>query len=804
MKLMIHWSRLFGLMRSGSIASGVMTLVSLISVSLISVSLISVSMSLVSCMGGGHVSRSLERDHLLSEERQAALDHYQRVQHEELIPDVVCAQCHPRQAQEYGTSTMRYGFFSPSFNALEMSLNQLSDGAFTHAGEAGSFCSDCHGPRAQAMGLEVSSTQASREQLSPLQAREAGIGCDLCHSQQQGRDPSSGLERRGHQDKLTSHEQLSPNSFHGYRRPSAQVQRGINLSSSEMCAPCHDVRPTRPDVVEGTSTLRSEDLFTEWEKSPWAQAEHPLNPLRGQPGIDGVHDRPEELERGEQVTCQDCHMSLYPWRSFTDRVSYQEHFSGVDLSELTRKAHKLYPVGFAAERGHLTDDRVTDQAVSSSPKFVRRRASTHYFTGVSHPLTPFSSSSIFDPRSMGLDGGEEQVEEWSAERSRSTAQWLTEWRDWRASEEKIDVYQNPTATHLRREALLRAALSLDLNDTVEEVSPEGLLTINAWVENIGAGHHVPAGFSQEREVWVAVTLIDQGRSCSADLDCADLTEMPLFLDSPHRECIVHNRLGERDSALPAQGSWQAAARAERSGVCGESGQCVVYRSGYLVDEDGDGRLQDEELRHLLIERDSESFDERCVISGPDVDQRLRGIERGLVHFTNALQRVEVNENGAPVEHPSVSLFSPSAEPFDPSRLDRGPIFDQDPQVRRSLFATQRALYEQSRYRPAPPGILGVSRRGLGVNAPTLLLANRAFNGQSLAPFEPRLARYELSLPSTIVGPLLLNVKVRFRFFSPRLLYTLIDRHPQLLREEMIDEGLEIIDMVNERKTIEVR
>ena len=71
---MIHWSRLFGLMRSGSIASGVMTLVSLISVSLISVSLISVSMSLVSCMGGGHVSRSLERDHLLSEERQAALD----------------------------------------------------------------------------------------------------------------------------------------------------------------------------------------------------------------------------------------------------------------------------------------------------------------------------------------------------------------------------------------------------------------------------------------------------------------------------------------------------------------------------------------------------------------------------------------------------------------------------------------------------------------------------------------------------------------------------------------------------------
>ena len=100
--------------------------------------------------------------------------------------------------------------------------------------------------------------------------------------------------------------------------------------------------------------------------------------------------------------------------------------------------------------------------------------------------------------------------------------------------------------------------------------------------------------------------------------------------------------------------------------------------------------------------------------------------------------------------------------------------------------------------------MGVSRRGLGLNAPTHLLANRAFNGQALAPFEPRLARYDIAIPEGARGPLKVEVKLRFRFFSPRTLFTLIARHPESLREEMIDEGLEIIDMASAERLIELR
>ena len=47
-----------------------------------------------------------------------------------------------------------------------------------------------------------------------------------------------------------------------------------------------------------------------------------------------------------------------------------------------------------------------------------------------------------------------------------------------------------------------------------------------------------------------------------------------------------------------------------------------------------------------------------MLPGPDADVRLRGVERGLVHFTNALQRVAIDASGIPVEHPHVAPFAP--------------------------------------------------------------------------------------------------------------------------------------------------
>lgn len=773
-------------------------------------SFLGMSLSLTSC----HLEPSLRTpmtDEKLSDEISEALTVLEETQGDHLVRDVVCAQCHLRQAEEYARSTMRYGFFSPSFNALELTLNQLSDGVFTTHGEKGSFCSDCHGPAAIELGVEVNDQQSSRSQRSPLFAREGGIGCDLCHSLQEHRAPATGVMATPSRDKLTVHEQLVPNLFHGYRTPTQQTEINVQLSSSEFCAPCHDVRPTIPDMVQAQDHLRSEDLFSEWKKSPWAQADHPLNPLRGQAGIKGVHDELETTARGEVITCQDCHMSLYPQRRFDDEIEYDTHFMGVSKAALTRKAHKVYPIGQSAEKGRLTQGQA-----------IIRRVSTHYFTGVSHPLTPYPSSSILSLDAFNLsltdEGGEplslegqssnqssnQSSEDWWDERLISSDRWRSMWSDWRKKESgQVDRYGDAFGMHERRKTMLKSALTLDITDTPTEISKNDVLGIEAWIENVGAGHHVPAGFSQEREVWVSLELTDEGRECHENIDCLDLVEPPLFLDTANRDCIVHTRTGDVDRVLPNEGSWEEAARKERSAVCNPQNKCVIYRSGYLTDIDEDGRLNDEDLRHSLVERDAGLFEERCVKSGPDADMRLRGVERGLVHFTNALQRVAIDEENQVVEHPNVALFKPTETPYDPL-MSVESVFRQDPRVRRSLYPTQRALYEQSRYRPATVGTLGINRQGLGLLAPTLLSANRAFNGHSLAPFEPRLARYDIKIPATAIGPLELEVKVRFRFFSPRLLRTLNARHPELLREEMIDEGLEIVDLVQRSQIIEVR
>lgn len=754
----------------------------------------------VSCLELSPKPLSMELEHSqLSEEALDAIEALGIDQDQRLLPDVVCAQCHPRQAEEYARSTMRYGFFSPTFNALEQSLNQLSNGEFSHHNGDHAFCSDCHAPRAISEGLIVTQERMSRSALSPQDAREGAIGCDLCHSQHKRRDPSTGLIALGSRDKLTVNEGLSPNRFHGYLEHSRTDEDSLELTSSDFCAPCHDVRPHGTDAVTGEDQLRSEDLFSEWKRSPWANADHPLNPLRGQSGITGVHDDVETIESGEQVTCQDCHMSLYPWRQFEDEISYDAHFAGVNPNTLKRKAHKLYPVGQSATQGKLPSVGESVEQRSSAEVFTQRRVSTHYFTGVSQPLTPFSSRSIFDPSILTLRDETSFIDE----RQRDKTEWNLEWSAWISDELGIDPYGFPRSIIDRREALLKSALTLDLEDVPEQVKAGTPLRIDAWLENVGAGHNVPAGFSQERELWVSVVLSDEGSLCEVDDDCHSLLEPPLFLDAPNRSCLVRNRQGEVDRALPIDQSWELAARRERSAVCGVSGRCVVYRSGYLIDEDRDGHTHDEDLRHRLVDREIETFDERCVLPGPDADMRLRGLERGIVHFTNSLQRVELDDRGAPVEHPSIRALTPSAEPYDPFAGVSVPVLRQDPRLRRSLYPTQYALYESSRYRPAPPGEQGVTRRGLGLNAPTHLLANRAFNGQALSPFEPRLARYDVVLPDALKGPLKLEVKVRFRFFSPRTLYTLIARHPEALREEMVDEGLKIIDMVSGERLIEV-
>jgi hypothetical protein len=706
-----------------------------------------------------------------AEAGEGLIEGARRAQPTALTPSAVCASCHPQQARDLEGATMRYAFTSPAFNALELTLNALSGGRFAHGGASGGFCSACHSPRATLDGLEVTEGIESRALVS-APPETLGIECDTCHVPHVPTEAGGGLSPLPSAEKVGPTPGLATNPFHGFVSGEEGEVSRARLSDGSLCSSCHDVRPRVADAVTGEPFLRAEDLASEWARSPWADPDHPQNPLRGRPGVEGVHDGREES--GERVTCVDCHMSLYPARGFGDRVTYAEHFSGVDPALLTRKAHKVYPVGRAVS------EEAARRSLEGAPlthALRARRVSTHAFAGVSRPLDPFPAVSIFDlEAALGLG----EISE--AEGVDLEARRLAE----------VSAHAES-----RRVALLRAALTLSLDDLPRAASRHEPLELRLWVENTGAGHNVPAGFSQEREVWVALEVEDEGRACASHDDCADLIEPRLFLDAPNRWCTPLTPLGAPDPATPAQGSWEEAGRRERSGRCGARGRCVLYRSGYLDDLDGDGRSADEDLRHALVTLDPQTFEESCALPGPDADTRLSGAQRGLVWFTNALQRVRLDASGRPALNPRAT--PPTAPPYDPFSPEARatPVWAQAPASRRSAYPEERARHERSQHLPP----LGGDGRSRGLTAPALTYANHAFNGEALRPFEPRLARYVIQPREGVVGPLRVSARVRFRFFSPRLLRALAARAPHLLSEPQIDSALLVVDMAEGERLV---
>jgi hypothetical protein len=148
---------------------------------------------------------------------------------------------------------------------------------------------------------------------------------------------------------------------------------------------------------------------------------------------------------------------------------------------------------------------------------------------------------------------------------------------------RIDAHGIPIGQAQRREDLLRAACEIEI-DAPEAVAAGSVLPLTIAITNVGAGHNVPSGFSQERQIWI-------------ELAVRDATDT------------------------------------------------VLYQSGYLVDRahpetgevDADGRLDDEDLQNLHIVIDPETM-EAEIEHGPDYDQRpARNL--GLVNFGNEFKRL---------------------------------------------------------------------------------------------------------------------------------------------------------------------
>ena len=384
-----------------------------------------------------------------------------------------------------------------------------------------------------------------------------GVSCDVCHSAT-GPDLRDSLLGDGIANRALVLDPDAPkqgplanpaaNDFHeGSFNP--------YLTSSEFCGSCHDVRLPKPDVLTGEPFQRLENLFSEWQSGPYNTVNNP---------------------HGRVVSCQDCHMSLYP-----------------------QQPPGTYPQAPAA----VDPD-------TGAPLAPRRHA-LHAFTAVSTPL-------VDDPRFPNGDTPDR------------------------------DGFGYPLGQEQRRRQLLEATCEVSLRGTPRSLgAAAAVIPIAVTVTNVGAGHRVPSGFSQERQVWLEVVVRDDGGVI-------------------YESGVLH------DTAHP------------------ETGETAP-----------DGLLDDEDLedRHFAIDLDT--FDTH-VSEGPDADQRGRGVNLGLASFQNRFVRVLADGTQEPVLNPmladhmdnsrSLEMLTPRVIPYDVPVPGRGLVGDVKVTVR-------------LRYRAFPPEFL---------------------------------------------------------------------------------------------------
>jgi len=428
-----------------------------------------------------------------------------------------CASCHTRQASEWRHSIMGQSARSPLFQALEMLIeeqvgrsNDCPHGAgilrhgntgsacvnpangemVTGSGGAG-WCINCHSPleniTAQVVDWDAHGTGSrSRSPLRELlgEAEMSGIDCAFCHQVTgpvRPNDPISSpyVGNEAWRSFLTgtrytmrpdesrtpgignSAYRLDPSAFvrtlgpevgmpHAATPPQVREYR----RSSEFCGSCHDVRLFGTDslgVVRGEHFKRLRNGYSEWRA--WAD---------------------DLARRGQRApTCIDCHMSTFPGICVPDSLHIPEKQSGVQGPDGSSGVHapanatsleRACPAGTHFERrepGRFAEGSVANR---SAPRPV----TTHYFSSVDVPLA-------------------------------------SEFPDELLRGEVLDDDGVPVSLLARRDLLLGATFALELEPPVRRGAR---LDIPVVIENVGAGHRVPAGFSQEREIWIHLKVVD--------------------------------------------------------------------------------------------------------------------------------------------------------------------------------------------------------------------------------------------------------------------------------------------------------
>jgi len=562
-------------------------------------------------------------------------------------PPENCLPCHQRQYDEL-RSAVKSGYrnASPLQNGLELSANFLNGGllrpvyadsqivlpdgtklntnmfttpSFTEIRQVqAGFCLSCHNPHIERMGddptrrvfpaLDGVGTAFQPESIRPLRdymminssgqqvlpseiggmppagatrsLAGAGITCDVCHNIG-GADLNRSFQQDGFANMSLSlnHslEKVGPFSFPvlpkgGFHVASNDQAKISLLRSAALCNSCHDVRVPLGNEGPGDLQHYEHDMNPGGQNVTYFRLENLSTEWQT-----GAYNSTTENPFGQVVRCQDCHMSQFPYAGDS---TYQ-----VGDMTVTSPTPAVFFTNYAAVPGVSTDGNYP---------LYKRSVVNHHFTGVDVPLLyPNELSAYLDPGYPDPNGT------------------------------GTDEYGIPLGLEARREALLKAAIRINLDKSDKTFALGQPFTVRAEAIAL-TGHRFPAGFSQERTTYIQMQVTD-------------------------------------DNGL------------------------VLYQSGYVVDkphlETGelspDGNLNDEDLEHIHAVVDPGKHVDRATGApyvtgqgnnghtnqvfelGPDDGPDARvyaGTTEGLVLFRNELDRIylpgqslgRTDANGEPV------------------------------------------------------------------------------------------------------------------------------------------------------------
>jgi len=422
-----------------------------------------------------------------------------------------CASCHPQQVSQWTQSVMAHSAKSPMFQALEIVIEEQVGKSFdcpegagilrgadprtacrdresglAITGSGGAlWCVNCHaGGETVRQGLPAwdgrSARSGSRQPLQDLlpAATMDGISCLVCHASSGPVRP--GNEAAGRYEGNPDWVSFLTGQRFSARPEDARGQFGIANSGYFLDLRTFIAGFGGVGLVPGGAHLRSTPQTREYlQSSEFCGACHDVR-LFGTDVL-GVRDRGEHFKRLRNAysewslwadaerrlgrtpaSCQDCHMSEYPGVCVADEGdALATAFIDAGATALRRAC----PPGThfeAREPGVYPRGRAS---LGSEPRSV----TSHYFSGVDVPFTVELSEELLDDPSLDEAG-------------------------------------LPRGLRPRRDLLLGRTFRFEMQGASRR---GGQLEIPIELENIGAGHRVPAGFSQEREIWVHLRVTDR-------------------------------------------------------------------------------------------------------------------------------------------------------------------------------------------------------------------------------------------------------------------------------------------------------